>query len=86
MPIPSRLLLATVVRSRKACARGGVHGCVRVHQGTEETISFVSEEKKVVEEIIMPTPVHSSRLVKTQPRRSYGDLPLEDLAQRYQES
>lgn len=53
-----------------------MHGCVRVHQGTEETISFVSEEKKVVEEIIMPTPVHSSRLVKTQPRRSYGDLPL----------
>lgn len=63
-----------------------MHGCVRVHQGTEETISFVSEEKKVVEEIIMPTPSPLFASSEDPAQKILRGPSVEDLAQRYQES
>lgn len=61
-----------------------VHECVRVHQGTEETISFVSEESGGGDNDAYPSPLFSS---SEDPAQKILQGPsVEDLAQRYRES
>lgn len=86
VPIPSRLLLATVVRSRKACARGG---CARVcacppGNGGNYFLRFRRKESGGGDNNAYPSPLFASSEDPAQ--KILRGPSVEDLAQRYQES